>query len=184
MTDDPEDFSFLTSSSVDSIKVPLKNIDFDSSLDSYSNLFDKAKHNFSASSEKSIIHCNNEQLDKNPLSTVDYNQTFIKEFSKTIINAFTGKPISPNPWRKLSTKNVQHQMDTEKIVPIEVLPSRSEIKSPNQDKGTKRIVSGDNPDFFLYLLLIVAPQRHSNSKMAARQSRRYLDFHHLSLLID
>ncbi|CAF0986508.1 unnamed protein product [Adineta ricciae] len=116
---DHEDISFRTSSSIDLIDIPLKNTDFNSSLDTYSNVFDKNRHNFSASSEIPFINQNNDQ----PLST-EYNRTFTKEVSKTIINAFTGKPISPNPWRKLCTKNIQRQIETD-------IAMSNDILSPN-----------------------------------------------------
>ncbi|CAF3842644.1 unnamed protein product [Rotaria sp. Silwood1] len=134
MTDDCRDFSFSTLSSIDPINIPLKNTDFESSLDSYSNVFDKAQHNFTTSSEIPCTNLNNEELDKNVLPTVNHNRTFTKEVSKPMINAFTGKPISPNPWRKLCTKNVQDQIHTDVVIPIEILPINSDIKSPNKDK--------------------------------------------------
>nr|ADD91468.1 hypothetical protein [Adineta vaga] len=115
-----EDISFATSSSIDIIDIPLKKTDFESSLESYTDVFDKNQHNFSASSEISFINQNNEH----PLST-EHNRTFTKEISKTIINAFTGKPISPNPWRKLCTKNVQHQIDTDVVISNEIFSSNS-----------------------------------------------------------
>jgi hypothetical protein len=104
MNDHHRDLSLSTSSSSDVVKLPIKITNLESSLDSYSNIFNKAEHNFTASSEISFVDI--EQVDKNP---VDHNRTFTKEISTTIINAFTGKPISPNPWRKLCTKNIQRQ---------------------------------------------------------------------------
>lgn len=73
---------------------------FESSLDSYSKLFDRNEQNFTTSSEIPLIT-------KEILSPYSHNRTFTKEKTTTMINAFTGKPISPNPWRKLSTKNIQ-----------------------------------------------------------------------------
>ncbi|CAF4263952.1 unnamed protein product [Rotaria sp. Silwood2] len=152
MTDDYRDFSVSTLSSIDPIDIPLKNIDFESSLDSYSNVFDRVQHNFTASSEIPCIILNNEEVDKNPLPTVDHNRTFTKEISKPIINAFTGKPISPNPWRKLCTKNVQHHIDTDIVIPIETFPINSDIQQPIEDK----------------MIL----QDQFNNKRVTRQSRR------------
>lgn len=60
----------------------------ESTLDSYSELFARDAKNFSTSTE-----LNREKADR----------TFTKAITGTLINAFTGKPISPNPWRKLST---------------------------------------------------------------------------------
>ncbi|CAF4769038.1 unnamed protein product [Rotaria sp. Silwood1] len=152
MTDDCRDFSFSTLSSIDPINIPLKNTDFESSLDSYSNVFDKVQHNFTTSSEIPCTNLNNEELDKNALPTVNHNRTFTKEVSKPMINAFTGKPISPNPWRKLCTKNVQDQIHTDVVIPIEILPINSDIKSPNKDKTTL--------------------QDQFNNRIVTRQSRR------------
>jgi hypothetical protein len=69
-----------------------------SSLDSYEHLFNKNLQNFTTSSEISFVNCDNERFEQN-------NRTFTKDVATTIINIFTGKPISPNPWRKLCTKN-------------------------------------------------------------------------------
>ncbi|CAF3885049.1 unnamed protein product [Rotaria sp. Silwood1] len=156
MTDDCRDFSFSTLSSIDPINIPLKNTDFESSLDSYSNVFDKVQHNFTTSSEIPCTNLNNEELDKNALPTVNHNRTFTKEVSKPMINAFTGKPISPNPWRKLCTKNVQDQIHTDVVIPIEILPINSDIKSPNKDKTTL--------------------QDQFNNRIVTRQSRSLKDF--------
>ncbi|CAF3277725.1 unnamed protein product [Rotaria socialis] len=144
MADDHRDFSFATVSSINPIDIPFKITDVESSLDSYSNLFDRAQHNFTASSELSYSNLDNDESDKNPVSTVNHNRTFTKEISKTMINAFTGKPISPNPWRKLCTKNVRHQ--------IEIFSKNSESISSKQDK--------------------TIPQRQLNDERVARQSRR------------
>jgi hypothetical protein len=97
MTDHHQDLSLSTSSSSDVIKLPIQKTNLELSLDSYSNIFNKAQHNFTASSEISFLDI--EEVDKN------HNRTFTKELCTTIINAFTGKPISPNPWRKLCTKS-------------------------------------------------------------------------------
>ncbi|CAF2119694.1 unnamed protein product [Rotaria magnacalcarata] len=144
MADGHRDFSFSTVSSIDPIDIPFKITDVESSLDSYSNLFDRAQHNFTASSELSYSNLNNDESDKNPVSTVNHNRTFTKEISKTMINAFTGKPISPNPWRKLCTKNVRHQ--------IGIFSKNSESISSKQDK--------------------TIPQGQLNDGIVARPSRR------------
>ncbi|CAF1119924.1 unnamed protein product [Rotaria sordida] len=138
MTDDHQDFSFSTLSS----------------LDSYSNIFDRAQHNFTASSEIPSINLDDEELEKNLLPTINHNRTFTKEISKPIINAFTGKPISPNPWRKLCTKNSQHQIQTHEIIPIEIISINSDInmKQPKHEK--------------------TVPQDQFNNKIVTRQSRR------------
>lgn len=135
MTDDHRDFSFSTISSVDPTDIPLKTVDFESSLDSYSKLFDKAQHNFTASSEISYINRNSEESDKNPLSTVDHNRTFTKEKSRTLINAFTGKPISPNPWRKLCTKKIQEPVETDAVISIEIASKSPEIQQTTNNKS-------------------------------------------------
>ena len=109
MTDHHLDFSFSTTSSVDVADIVLKNADFDSSLDSYSNLFNKDKQNFSVSSEISRLYNDDDKL----------NGTFTKT-AKSIINIFTGKPISPNPWRKLCSKTISHQTETDIIIPAEI----------------------------------------------------------------
>ncbi|CAF1142467.1 unnamed protein product [Didymodactylos carnosus] len=113
-------------------------------VESYSILFDRARHNFSASSEKSffgdikqdleqfksptvppetiLVDHNSRQnklppplLDKtytkltdneenvvNSISTINIEQERENHSLITAINAFTGKPLSPNPWKKLS----------------------------------------------------------------------------------
>ncbi len=97
-----------------------------SSLDSYSNFINKEINNFTTSSEISVIKLDNE-IDDN-------NRTFIKEISTNIINAFTGKPISPNPWSKLCTKPVPD------LVPIQLCSS-------NSTKGMKK--NNDRISFIL-----------------------------------
>ncbi len=101
MNNPDEDFSSLIYSNDCSRKIS----EFESSLDSYSTFFNREINNFTTSSE----------FEDNRLST----ETFIKETSTTIINAFTGKPISPYPWAKLCTKPVP------------------DLISPNQTKGMK-----------------------------------------------
>jgi len=150
MTTDPhQDFSYSTSSSINSIDIPVKNIDLESSLDSYSNLFDKDLHNFTTSSKISFVNRDDQQLEKNALSTVDHNRTFIKDTSRKIINIFTGKPISPNPWRKLCTKNVQHEKRIDDIVPIHGLSPDPEI---NQDKLRNQIVTRQSQRYFHFCI--------------------------------
>jgi hypothetical protein len=147
MTDSHRDFSCSTASSIDPIDIPIKNIDFESSsLDSYSNFFDKAQHDFTTSSEISFINLDNEPFDQNPLSTVDHNQTFTKEISKTIINIFTGKRISTNPWGKLCTKNIQQEKPIDDMIPIEVFSPNPER---NQEKSIDKININNNRIFFI-----------------------------------
>ncbi|CAF0845365.1 unnamed protein product [Adineta steineri] len=144
MTEHNRDLSFTTLSSIDSIDIPLKTTDFDLSLESYRNLFNKDKHNFTASSEISFENHHNE----NPLLD-NHNRTFTKEISKTLVNAFTGKPISPNPWRKLCTKNIQQHIETDIPIPIEIF-------SPNPRLNKEKII----------------PQDQSNNGIKTRQRRR------------
>jgi hypothetical protein len=168
MTDHHRDFSFTTLSSIDPNDIPLKTSDFESSLESYSNLFDKDRHNFSASSEISFANHNDEQFDKNPSSTVDHNRTFTKEISRTIINAFTGKPISPNPWRKLCTKNVHHRTETHIAIPIEL---SSPVTHLNQEKSMEQISTSND-----HMFCLATPQGQFNNRIVTRQSRRYVYF--------
>jgi len=123
MNDSSESFSCTKLSTNQQEEIPIKDhFDFESSIDSYSTLFDKNKQNFTASSEISFVN-----LD---------DRTFTKQVSKTIINAFTGKPISPNPWRKLSTKSIQQQAQPYPIVPIQIRSETNQITtrlSPKYD---------------------------------------------------
>jgi hypothetical protein len=123
MTDSHRDFSCSSSSSINII--PSQKIDFESSLDSYKNVFDKNQNNFTTSTTISDIILDEEPLDQN------LNRTFTKEISRTIINVFTGKPISPNPWRKLCSKNVQHQIEPDFFVPAQILTSNSAVEQGN-----------------------------------------------------
>jgi len=120
MTDSHRDFSC---SSLSSINItPSQKNDIESSLDSYQNIFDKDQNNFSTSTTISAIIHDEEPLDQN------LNRTFTKEISRTIINIFTGKPISPNPWRKLCSKHVQHQIEPDFFVPAHILSPNSTAK--------------------------------------------------------
>ena len=106
-------------------------------VDSYSNFINKDLNNFTTSSEVSLV-----QLDESveiPSSPITHNRTFIKEISTTIINAFTGKPISPNPWGKLCSKLVPQPIETD-LLPIQFC-------SPNSDKCTKRIFNSPSTFF-------------------------------------
>lgn len=143
MTDDHDrDSSFATISSIDLLDGRSKKIDFESSLDSYAHVFDRDRHNFTASSEISFAN--------HPPVETEQNRTFTKKVSKTIINAFTGKPISPNPWRKLCTKNVARHTETEAIATRELFSPSS---SPAQERRSNE---------------------HSNDRAAAaRPSRKY-----------
>jgi hypothetical protein len=114
MNNSDEDFSY----SIRSRKI----LEFESSLDSYSTFFNREINNFTTSSE----------FEDNPLST----ETFIKETSTTIINAFTGKPISPNPWAKLCTKPIPHHLEQD-LIPIQTV-------SPNSTKGMLKINTDDD----------------------------------------
>lgn len=140
MNDPSQDLSFSISSSSSSINpsnIQLKNTTFESSLDSYSIAFNKADHNFTTSSEVSFINLDDEQFDENPLTNPDLNETFVKSKSRTIINIFTGKPISPNPFRKLCSKNIQHQIETDNIS-IQGLAPAYKPNLPQQDKTVTR----------------------------------------------
>jgi hypothetical protein len=139
MTDHHRDFSFSISS-IDPTDISSKNPDFESSLDSYSNLFNKDQHHFTTSSEVSFVNLDDEQLNENPLTAVDHNRTFTKEITKTIFNIFTGKPISPNPWRKLCTKYIQHQIETD-VIPIQVF-------SPDSPSNQDQTVTSQSRRYF------------------------------------
>lgn len=123
-----------------------KNVNFDSSLESYSNFFDKDLHNFANSSEISLITRDQEVIDQNP-SPSNLNETFTKT-SRTIINAFTGKPISPNPWRKLCSKNT--------IIPIQTFSSDVTTKEKNNKLSSSRRQLPASPRYFhkIYLCKI------------------------------
>ncbi|CAF1195319.1 unnamed protein product [Rotaria sp. Silwood1] len=70
-------------------------------FDSYSLLFDKAKHNFSTSSEISFI-----KHDSLPL---DQNQTVTKETLTTINDPLNENSINFNPWFLLFTQDNEQQ---------------------------------------------------------------------------
>jgi len=88
--------SLLTSSS-DSLELSDNNETFAS----YSLLFDKAKQNFSTSSEISFI--------KHDLSPIDHNQTIIKEKLTTVNNQPTKESINFNPFLLLFTQDDEPQ---------------------------------------------------------------------------
>ena len=91
----------------------IENDQFDCSLDSYSKIFDRNEQNFTTSSEIPLTTNDDlvgEDHQHESSSAKSPNRTFTKEKTRTMINAFTGKPISPNPWRKLSTKNIQQSI--------------------------------------------------------------------------
>jgi hypothetical protein len=67
----------------------------DETFDSYSLLFDKAKHNFSTSSEISFI--------RNELSPIENNQTITKQTS------ITNDDVNSNPWLLLFVQNDDQQ---------------------------------------------------------------------------
>ncbi|CAF4230500.1 unnamed protein product [Rotaria sp. Silwood2] len=70
-------------------------------FESYSLLFDKAKHNFSTSSEISFI--------KHESSPIDQNQTVTKETLTTINNELNENSINFNPWLLLFTQDDEQQ---------------------------------------------------------------------------
>lgn len=144
MNDSSESFRCTKFSTSELNEIPIKHFDLESSIDSYSTLFNKNKQNFTASSEISFVNHENDQLDENPQSTGVHDRTFTKKVSKTIINAFTGKPISPNPWRKLSTKSIQQETQPYPIVPIQVRSSRSE-KANSSDQFHNKITTRQSP---------------------------------------
>ncbi|CAF1370176.1 unnamed protein product [Adineta steineri] len=96
----------LLSSSGDSLELSIKENTNDI-LDSYSILFDKAKHNFSTSSEVSF--------NKHEHSIIDHNQIDTKEISTAINNVPTEKPINFNPFLLFFTEN-----DEQESNPIEL----------------------------------------------------------------
>ena len=106
MTDSPADISFSISSYGGSSDLSIQTNHLESSLDSYSVIFDRGQHNYTASSEISPSRDPADEPDAPVFIPVDANRTFTKEITTTVINAFTGKPISPNPWRKLCTKQI------------------------------------------------------------------------------
>ena len=94
--------SLLTSSS-DSLELSITENN-NETIDSYSLLFDKAKHNFSTSSEISFI-----KHDLPPI--IDPNQTFTKETSTTTINnAPTEESIKFNPFLLLFVQDDEQQI--------------------------------------------------------------------------
>lgn len=104
-----------------------------SSLDSYSNFINRDLNNFTTSSEVSLVQLDHDQSVDIPPSPVTHNRTFIKEISTTIINAFTGKPISPNPWGKLCSKLVPQPIEPD-LLPVQFC-------SPNSDKCTNKTLN-------------------------------------------
>lgn len=114
-----------------------------SSLACYSNFINRDLNNFTTSSEVSLFQLDQDESVEIPPSPITHNRTFIKEISTTIINAFTGKPISPNPWGKLCSKLVPQPTETD-FPPIQFC-------SPNSDKCTKRIFN--LPSSFFHSLI-------------------------------
>ena len=103
-----------------------------SSLDSYSNFINRDLNNFTTSSEVSLVRLDHDESIDIPPSPVPHNRTFVKEISTTIINAFTGKPISPNPWAKLCSKLVPQPTE------IDLLPTQ--FPSPNSTTCMEKIL--------------------------------------------